>query len=77
LRVCREKDQGAVINVAGDERVSRYELGEILCEIIDADKDLLIPNTMDENGVPYKVADVSMNNDKMKSFGIYPNRFAK
>jgi hypothetical protein len=27
--------------------------------------------------VPYKVADVSMNNDKMKSFGIYPNRFAK
>ena len=80
-RIIREfaekKASGEIINIAGDERVSRYELGEILCEIIDADKDLLIPNTMDEIGVPYKVADVSMNNNKMKSFGIYPKPLRK
>jgi dTDP-4-dehydrorhamnose reductase len=80
-RIIREfaekKISGEIINIAGDERVSRYELGEMLCEIIKTDKDLLIPSTMDEIGVPYKVADVSMNNDKMKSFGIYPKPLYK
>ena len=80
-RIIREfaekKINGEIVNIAGDERVSRYELGELLCEIINSDKNLLIPSTMDEIGLPYKVADVSMNNDKMKSFGINPKPLRK
>ena len=61
-----------VINFSGSERVSRYELGEILCEEAGFDKNLLIPLTMEEAGLVYKVADVSLNNEKLKSFGVVP-----
>lgn len=63
---------GEVLNLAGNERVSRYELGEILCEHCGFNKDLLIKSTMEEAGIIYKVADVSLNTDKLKSFGVYP-----
>lgn len=67
------KDIGnEVINFSGSERVSRYELGEILCEETGFDKNLLIPLTMEEAGLVYKVADVSLSNEKLKSFGIVP-----
>ncbi|MCL4549732.1 MAG: NAD(P)-dependent oxidoreductase [Bacteroidetes bacterium] len=61
---------GEVINLGGNERVSRYNLGEILCEEVGLDKNLLIATTMDEMGVPYKVADVSMNTEKLNSYGV-------
>lgn len=61
-----------IINFAGPERVSRYELGEILCEECEFNKDLLIGSTMEEASLLYKVADVSMNIDKLRSFGVYP-----
>ena len=63
---------GEVINLSGSDRLSRYELGEMFCEEAGFDKNLLIAATMDEAGVSYKVADVSMNIDKMKSLGIKP-----
>lgn len=63
---------GEIINLAGPERVSRYELGEILCEECGFNKDLLIRSTMEEASILYKVADVSMNIEKLKSFGVYP-----
>ena len=59
-----------IINFGGLERVSRYELGEILCEIENLDKGLLEKITMDDVlGLP-KVEDVSMNTDKLQSYGI-------
>ncbi|HOI28157.1 MAG TPA: SDR family oxidoreductase [Melioribacteraceae bacterium] len=61
-----------IVNFAGPERVSRYELGEILCEETGIDKNLLIKTTMEEEGILYKVADVSLNTDKLRSFGIEP-----
>ena len=65
--------KGEVINLAGDERVSRYQLGEMLCDVAGFDKSLLIPNKMeDAQQVLYKVADVSMSNEKLKSYGINP-----
>ncbi len=68
-----KKITGETINIAGDERVNRYQIGELLCDAGKFDKNLLLPITMEEGGALYKVADVSMNNDKMKSYGIYPN----
>lgn len=62
--------QGEVFNFGGRERLSRYEAGEILCEEAGFDKNLLIKKTMEEAGLTYKVADVSMSTQKLQSYGI-------
>jgi dTDP-4-dehydrorhamnose reductase len=59
-----------IINFGGSERVSRYELGERLCEITKFDKNLLTKIKMDDVSGLQKVEDVSMNTDKLQSFGI-------
>ncbi len=59
-----------IINFGGLERVSRYELGEKLCEIAKFDKNLLNKINMDDVSGLQKVKDVSMNTDKLQSFGI-------
>ncbi len=59
-----------VINFGGLERVSRYELGERLCDIAKFDKNLLTKITMDDVPGIQKVEDVSMNTDKLQSFGF-------
>lgn len=59
-----------VINFGGIERVSRYELGERLCEISKLDKNLLVKIKMDDVPGLQKVEDVSMNTDKLQSLGI-------
>lgn len=66
-----------VINFGGPERVSRYELGERLCELFKLDKNLLVKIIMDEVPALPKVEDVSMNTDKLKSFGIKQNSMDK
>ncbi|UCH66651.1 MAG: SDR family oxidoreductase [Ignavibacterium sp.] len=59
-----------IINVGGIERVSRYELGQILCSVAGYDKSLLTKNSLYD--VPHlpKVEDVSLNTDKLQSVGI-------
>jgi dTDP-4-dehydrorhamnose reductase len=59
-----------IINIGGKERVSRFELGERLCENAKLDKSLLIPIMMKDKPEVPAVEDVSMNTDKLKSFGI-------
>jgi len=59
-----------VINFGGLERVSRYVLGERLCELAGLDKYLLTKISMDDVPGLQKVEDVSMNTDKLQSFGI-------
>jgi len=60
-----------VINFGGKERVSRFDIGAILCENAGLDPSLLIRTSMyDIDHLP-KVADVSMNTDKLKSLGIH------
>ncbi|MEW6507249.1 MAG: NAD(P)-dependent oxidoreductase [Bacteroidota bacterium] len=68
---------GEIINFAGSQRVSRYELGEILCGYFGFDKNLLVKSTMEESGVLYKVTDVSLNIDKLKSYGIEPKSISE
>lgn len=59
-----------VINFGGLERVSRYVLGERLCELAELDKNLLTKIKMDDVPGLQKVEDVSMSTDKLQSFGI-------
>lgn len=60
------------INLGGVERVSRFEMGEILCSIAGLDKNLLQKITMDEIPNFPKVEDVSLNIDKLISLGLKP-----
>ncbi|MGA9291916.1 MAG: SDR family oxidoreductase [Ignavibacteriaceae bacterium] len=68
--VTKLQTKGEIINFGGVERVSRFELGEILCETANLDKSLLEKITMDDIPGLSKVEDVSMNTDKLHSFGI-------
>ena len=58
------------INVGGTERVSRYEMGEILCSLAGLDKNLLQKITMDEIPNFPKVEDVSLQTEKLQSLGL-------
>jgi dTDP-4-dehydrorhamnose reductase len=71
IRYFVNKDvKSEIINLGGNERVSRFELGERLCEIAKFDKSLLIKSTMDDVPELPKVEDVSLDTDKLKSYGI-------
>ncbi len=59
-----------IINLGGPERISRYELGKRLCEIGGFDKNFLQQIKMDDVKNLPKVADVSMNTDKLVTLGI-------
>ncbi len=62
--------KGEIINFGGLERISRYELGEMLCDIGNLNKGLLNKITMDDiQNLPI-VEDVSLNTDKLQSYGI-------
>lgn len=61
-----------IINFGGPERVSRYELAERLCDIKGFNKTLLEKIKLDDVPQLPKVEDVSLNIDKMKSFGLEP-----
>jgi len=61
---------GGIINLGGMEKTSRYEMGKTLCEEAGLNKSLLIPTSMEEVDTDYQVKDVSMNTDKLRSFGI-------
>lgn len=65
---------GEVINFGGNERVSRYELAERLCEIAGFDKNLLIKIKLDDLPELPKVEDVSMDINKLKSYGLIPKQ---
>lgn len=59
-----------IINLAGSERVSRFKLGELLCNITGFNKKNLIRISMEEvKGYP-QVRDVSLCTKKLKTLGI-------
>lgn len=63
-------DVKGTINFGGIERVSRFELGEILCGLAKFDKSLLIKSSISNIPDLPKVEDVSLNTDKLRSLGI-------
>ncbi|MBA4250564.1 MAG: NAD(P)-dependent oxidoreductase [Chlorobiaceae bacterium] len=61
-----------IINIGGSERISRFELGEKLCDIGSFDKSLLNKISMYQIPNYPAVEDVSLNIDKLKPLGISP-----
>lgn len=70
--ICSLNLKNEIINFGGKERVSRVELGEILCNIANLDKNLINKIYMKEIPDLPIVEDVSMNIDKLTSLGIQP-----
>ncbi len=68
--LCNTEIKSEIINTGGKERLSRVELGEILCNQAGFDKSLIDKISMDEFKDIPMVADVSMNTDKLQSYGI-------
>ncbi|MBN1633874.1 MAG: NAD(P)-dependent oxidoreductase [Ignavibacteria bacterium] len=58
------------IHFSGMTRVSRAELGEILCDIGKFDKNLIERISLDDMPEIQKVYDVSLNTDKLKYLGL-------
>jgi dTDP-4-dehydrorhamnose reductase len=65
--------KGETINLGGIERVSRYELGEILCSLAGFDKNLIQKFQMADIPNFPKVEDVSLNTEKLQSLGLKPS----
>lgn len=59
-----------ILNFGGKERVSRVELGELLCEIAGFDKNLIEKIKMSDIPRFPAVKDVSLNTDKLQSLGF-------
>ncbi|MEO6696251.1 MAG: sugar nucleotide-binding protein, partial [Ignavibacteria bacterium] len=57
-------------NFGGKERVSRLEIGEILCRVGNFDNSLIEGVSMKDSVGTNKVADVSMDTSLMQSFGL-------
>jgi len=68
--LCKIDVKKEIINTGGKERLSRVELGEILCDVAKLDKSLIDKISMEEFKDSPMVSDVSMNTDKLQSYGI-------
>ncbi len=68
--LCEKDIKSEIMNLGGHERLSRFELGCKLCEAAGFDKNLLRSVSMDDLPDYPQVADVSLNTDKLQSFGI-------
>jgi len=69
-QLCQLNLKKETINVGSKERVSRVELGEMLCSAAEIDKSLIEKVTMDSIPDLAKVEDVSLNTDKLQSYGV-------
>lgn len=59
-----------VINFGGSERISRYSMGEIVCNVFGFDKSNLVKTDGKEMLKDIFVEDVSMDTSKLQSYGI-------
>ncbi len=66
-----EFPESGIYNFGGCERISRAELGKRLCRIAGFDESLVKEISMKEVQTVHKVADVSMNIEKLNSIGLH------
>jgi dTDP-4-dehydrorhamnose reductase len=63
------------LNLGGLHRLSRCEMGEILCSTAGYNNNLIEKITMDDSPDFPKVEDVSLNTEKLQSLGFKPASF--
>lgn len=67
--ILKSNSNNEVINFGGAERVSRFDVGVILCRIAGFDESLINAVKMADVNASNPVPDVSMNTDKLKAMG--------
>lgn len=72
--ISRPEIQG-IYNFGGKDRLSRFEMGEILCKIGGFDSSLLIPSSCRDIPNYPAVEDVSLNTEKLGAYGIYAGSY--
>lgn len=68
--LCGKNIRNKIINVGGRERVNRVEMGERLCNIAGFNRNLIQKISVKDIPDYPAVEDVSMNTEKLQSFGI-------
>ena len=64
------------IHLGGNDHLSRFEMGQVICEEFGFDKKLLIPVLQNNTTmIAQRPIDVSLNNDKAKNLGWMPTSF--
>lgn len=66
-----------IINFGGPERISRYAMGELVCDIFGFDKSNLIKTDGKDMLKDIFVEDVSMDTSKLQSYGIVQKSIKK
>ncbi|MCE1163965.1 MAG: sugar nucleotide-binding protein [Bacteroidetes bacterium] len=69
-RMCGMAVRNEIINFGGRDRVSRIEIGELICESAGFDKTCIKPVSCKSAGGLPQVPDVSMNTDKLMKYGL-------
>ncbi|MBM4158684.1 MAG: SDR family oxidoreductase [Ignavibacteria bacterium] len=70
-QICISEIKNEVLNFGGKQRVSRADLGEILCRAGGYDSSLIEKISMNDIPGIQKVPDVSMNTSRLNSYGLY------
>lgn len=70
--MCEIKMPSGIYNFGGIDRVSRVEVGEMVCNMTGLEKSLIDSISMDSIPNFPKVYDVSLNTEKLQSYGVKP-----
>ncbi|MFZ1322014.1 MAG: sugar nucleotide-binding protein [Ignavibacteria bacterium] len=62
--------KNVIMNFGGGERISRSDLGEMVCKKFNFDIDLIEKTSLRDTSIKNKVYDVSMNTGLLRSFGL-------
>ncbi|GMU87195.1 MAG: hypothetical protein AMXMBFR48_24360 [Ignavibacteriales bacterium] len=73
--IIERSEISGIYNFGGKDRLSRFEMGEILCKLGGFDTSLLIPSSCRDIPNYPAVEDVSLNTDKLGESGIYANSY--
>jgi len=72
LILCMDQP-GKIFHLGGDEKISRYDFGKMVCEVFGNDNKLIVKSKQREVKMPAaRPKDVSMVNEKAKSIGWKP-----
>ena len=66
-----DRNQKGLFHVVGDERISKFEFGVMIAELIGVSKDKILPGNLSQSEYArFRTLDLSLSNDKIKNLNI-------
>ena len=73
IAISLETRASGLLHCGGTERVSRFEMGQALCQVMDFPEQLLLSVPQPVDGVPRRPSDVCLNSEQLyRSLGYIP-----